>query len=160
MACPRPRGDVPGAFLVTMVGEANEVLRSRRRIPAAAHDSRVSETRTTGSPGLDRGHARKASARIATWMMPRATGLITPGSSTVDEERNHIVMLTRLTKLPEQQPSPWIPAVHLLLDGFSKTAIGVGLLLGHLATVIERHSASLPRHDGRAAVTWLQAITE
>lgn len=35
-------------------------------------------------------------------------------------------------------PSPWIPAVHLLLDGLSKTTLGVGLLLGQLATVIER----------------------
>lgn len=36
--------------------------------------------------------------------------------------------------------SPW-PAVGLLAAGLSQTAIGMGLLLGHLATLIERHQA-------------------
>lgn len=55
-------------------------------------------------------------------------------------------------------PSPWswIPAVHLLLDGFSKTAIGMGLLLGQLATVIEHRSASSPWPSSRDARTVLR----
>lgn len=61
-------------------------------------------------------------------------------------------MLNRLPELADQ-PSPWIPAIHLLLDGLSRTAIGVGLLLSQLATVVERHSASLPRSCDGDAVT-------
>lgn len=60
--------------------------------------------------------------------------------------------------MPERwtdQPSPssWIPAVHLLLEGFSKTAMGMGLLLGQLATMVEHRSASLPRPNSRDALT-------
>lgn len=55
--------------------------------------------------------------------------------------------------LTDSSPSSWIAAVHLLLDGFSKTAMGMGLLLGQLATMIERRSASLPRPSSRDAVT-------
>jgi len=36
--------------------------------------------------------------------------------------------------------SPW-PAVGLLVAGVSQTAIGMGLLLAQLATLIERHQA-------------------
>lgn len=61
-------------------------------------------------------------------------------------------MLNRQVDLPNP-PSPWIPAIHLLLDGLSRTAMGVGLLLGQLAIVVERQSASLPRSCDGDAVT-------
>lgn len=63
-------------------------------------------------------------------------------------------MLSRWPEPSDTPPSPWIPAVHLLLEGVSKTAMGVGLLLGQLAIVVERHSASLPRSCDGDAVTW------
>lgn len=36
--------------------------------------------------------------------------------------------------------SPWLPAVYLLLDGLGRAAVGMGLLMGQAATVIERHA--------------------
>lgn len=36
--------------------------------------------------------------------------------------------------------SSWIPAVYLLLDGLGRAAVGMGLLMGHAATVIERRT--------------------
>lgn len=34
----------------------------------------------------------------------------------------------------------WIPAVYLLLDGLGRATVGMGLLMGHAATVIERRA--------------------
>jgi len=51
-------------------------------------------------------------------------------------------------------PSPWV----LLLSGLSQTALGMGLLLGQVATVVERRTASLSQHPDRAAVTYLRPV--
>jgi len=57
-----------------------------------------------------------------------------------------------MNRVVSDHMSPWV----LLLFGLSQTAIGMGLLLGQVATVVERRTASLPQRADAAAVTYLR----
>jgi hypothetical protein len=59
-----------------------------------------------------------------------------------------------MNRVTADQLSPWV----LLLSGLSQTAIGAGLLLGQVATVVERRTLSVPQSADRTAVTYLRPV--
>lgn len=65
-------------------------------------------------------------------------------------------MLNHWTDPPDTPPSPWTVALCRLLAGLSETAIGMGLLLGQTATVIERRALGLPRRTSHDSVTYVR----
>lgn len=61
-----------------------------------------------------------------------------------------------IKNLSDAPLSPWV----LLLDGLSKTAVGMGLMLGQAAAVVERRSAISTQRSDRAAITSLRTPAE
>jgi hypothetical protein len=59
-----------------------------------------------------------------------------------------------MNRVVSDQLSPWV----LLLSGLSQTAIGMGLLLGQVATVVEHRMLSVPQSVDRTAVTYLRPV--